>query len=116
MKTEFDSMPPAVIREGNVLRLFFGFEPIEKEDMEGNTITKYQGYNVDVKGDHSYGSIVSAIIKSKYPDDVRDAIMSNREILKDFPEHDKAEKYSSEYEAFQAWREHAKTVAKSVIQ
>ena len=29
---------------------------------------------------------------------------------------DKAEKYSSEYEVFQAWREHAKTVAKSVIQ
>lgn len=116
MRTEYDYVPPASIKEGTILRLFFGFEPVEKQDMQGNTITKYQGYSVDVKGDHSYGAIVSAIIKSKYPDDVRDAIMSNREILKDFPEHDKAEKYSSEYDNFQAWREYAKIIAKSVAE
>lgn len=115
MKTEFDSMPPAVVREGNVLRIFFGFEQVEKETPEGDTITKFVGYNVDVKDDHSYGGIVSAIIRDKFPDSRKDAILANRELIRDDPEHEKAEEYLSEYTAFQDWRLYAKGVAQSVI-
>lgn len=115
MKAEFDSMPPAVVREGNVLRIFFGFEPVEKETPEGDTITKFVGYNVNVKDDHSYGGIVSAIIRDKYPDEHRDAIFANRELIRDNPEHEKAAEYMQEYNAFQDWRLYAKSVAQSVI-
>lgn len=116
MKTEFDSMPPAVVREGNVLRLFFGFEPVEKTDsMTEDAITKFQGYNVNVEGDHSYGALVSAIIRDKFPDSRKDAILANRELIRDDPEHEKAEEYLSEYTAFQDWRLYAKGVAQSVI-
>ena len=115
MKTEFDSMPPAVVREGNVMRLFFGFEPVEKETPEGDTITKFVGYNVDVKDDHSYGALVSAIIRDRYPDEHRDAIFANRELIRDNPEHEKAAEYMQEYNEFQDWRLYAKSVAQSVI-
>lgn len=115
MKTEFDSMPPAVIREGNVLRIFFGFEPVEKEDKDGKKTTKFVGYNVDIKGDHSYGSIVSAIVKSKFPNDSKDAIMANRELVRDHPKSQKVTEYLSEYTSYQNWRTYAKSVAQSVI-
>jgi hypothetical protein len=116
MKTEFDSMPPAVVREGNVLRLFFGFEPVEKTDpMTEEAITKFQGYNVNVEGDHSYGGIVSAIIRDKFPDSRKDAILANRELVRDDPEHPKSEEYMAEYLDFQDWRIYAKSVAQSVI-
>lgn len=115
MKAEFDAMPQAVVREGTVMRLFFGFEPVEKETPEGDTITKFVGYNVDVKDDHSYGGIVSAIIRDKYPDEHRDAIFANRELIRDNPEHEKAAEYMQEYNEFQDWRLYAKSVAQSVI-
>lgn len=115
MKAEFDAMPLPIIREGNKLRLFFGFEPVEVE-YSGETTTKYRGTNVDIEGDHSYGTLVSAIIRDKYPDDKRDAIFANRELVKDNPEHEKAAIYLAEYEAFQEYRLYAKSVAQSVIE
>jgi len=115
MKAEFDAMPLPVIREGNKLRLFFGFEPFEVEYNE-ETSTKFRGTNVDVDGDHSYAALVSAIIRDKYPDDKRDAIFANRELVKDNPEHEKAVIYLAEYEAFQDYRLYAKSVAQSVIE
>lgn len=116
MKAEFDAMPQAVVREGTVMRLFFGFEPVEKTDpMTEEAITKFQGYNVNVEGDHSYGGIVSAIIRDRYPDEHRDAIFANRELVRDNPEHEKAAEYMQEYNEFQDWRLYAKSVAQSVI-
>lgn len=115
MKAEFDAMPLPIIREGNKLRLFFGFEPVEVE-YNGETSTKFRGTNVDIDGDHSYGALVSAIIRDKYADDKRDAIFANREIAKENPEHEKAAIYLSEYEAFQDYRLYAKSVAQSVIE
>ena len=115
MNTEFDSMPAAVVREGNVMRLFFGFEPVEKVLQNGETVVKYQGYNVNVIGDHSYGAIVSAIVRDRYTDDRRDAIFANKELVRDNPEHEKASEYMSQYNEFQDWRMYAKSVAQSVI-
>lgn len=114
MKAEFDAMPLPIIREGNKLRLFFGFEPVEVE-YNGETTTKFRGTNVDVAGDHSYGVLVSAIVRDKYPDDKRDAIFANHEIAKENPEHEKAETYIAEYNEFQDYRLYAKSVAQSVI-
>lgn len=115
MKAEFDAMPLPIIREGNKLRLFFGFEPVEIEYNE-ETTTKFRGTNVDVEGDHSYSALVSAIIRDKYTDDKRDAIFANRELAVENPELEKAAIYIAEYNAFQDYRLYAKSVAQSVIE
>lgn len=115
MKAEFDTMPQAIIREGNKLRIFFGFEPVEVEH-NGETYTKFRGTNVDVEGDNSYGALVSAIIKDKYSDDKRDAIFANRDLAKENPEQAKAEIYLAEYNEFQNYRLYAKSIAQSIIE
>lgn len=116
MKAEFDAMPPEVVQEGTTLRLFFGFEPVQKQGQDEELLTKYEGYNVDVVDDHSYAGIVSAIIKHEYPDDKKDAILANRELVRDYPDHEKADRYMADYNAFQDWRIYAKEIAQGVIE
>ena len=114
MKTEYDYIPDLVTRAGSLTRLFFGFEAVTKTINE-QEIIKYQGHNVDISGTIEYGRVVSAVIKEEYPDDRRDAIISNREIVRDNPEHEKAVEYTQEYEAFQGWRIYAKEIAIQVL-
>ena len=114
MKCEYDYIPELSIKEGNTTRLFFGFEEVVR-DNNGEPITKYAGHNVDINGDITYGSVVSAIIKEQYSDDKKDAILANRELVRDNPSHEKADEYNSEYTAFQNWRAYAKEVAVQVI-
>lgn len=122
MRAEFDNMPNLWLQEQNVLRIFFGFEAVQvQEQTQGDsdtpiTTTKYRGTNVDVVGDHSYGAIVSAIIRDKYPDDRKDAIIANRELAVEDPTIPKAEIYIAEYNAFQNYRAYAKTIAQQVIE
>jgi len=114
MKCEYDSIPNLTIKEGNITRLFFGFNDVTKID-NGVEITKYSGHNVDIEGEVTYDSAVSAIIKEQYSDDKKDAIFANRELIRDNPQHEKADEYTAEYNAFQNYRAYAKEIASQVI-
>ena len=114
MKVTYDYLPPLVRREGATTRIFFGFLPVTIQVGE-ETIEKYEGYNVDLAEFVDYNSIVSAIIRGEYPDERKDAILFNRELVRDNPEHPKAAEYTAEYEGLQAWRATAKDVATEVL-
>lgn len=114
MKVMYDYLPPLVKREGATTRIFFGFLPVTILIGE-ETVEKYEGYNVDLHENVDYNSIVSAIIRGEYPDDRKDAILFNRELVRDNPAHPKASEYTSEYEQLQAWRATAKDVASEVL-
>ncbi|MDD3040311.1 hypothetical protein [Bacteroides sp.] len=119
MITTSDSLPKFKITEGNITRIFFDFKEIVVKDFEnGNDRVAYQGENVDVIGNADYGSIASAIVKDKYPSDVKDAVQANYELAKeaDSPlSEEKRAEYLKEYEDYQAWRIKAKEVAKRVL-
>jgi hypothetical protein len=114
MKCEYDYIPALSIKEGNITRLFFGFNAVTTTG-NGEEHTKYVGHNVDLKGDVTYDSVVSAIIKEQYSDDKKDAIFANRELVRNNPAHEKADEYTAEYTAFQDWRAYAKDLATQII-
>lgn len=65
----------------------------------------------------SYSQLVSAIVKKKYDADKSEAVVANfmsAQGLDSVSEEKKAE-YTAEYEAYQAWRERAKEVAKAAM-
>lgn len=115
MKVLYDQMPQLFTREGSLLRIFHSFAPIEITTNDV-TIEKFEGFNVDIDGPADYGSIVSAIIKAEYPDSKKDAILFNRELVKDNPDHEKYAQYIEEYDNFQAWRLSAKQIASQIVE
>jgi hypothetical protein len=101
-------------REGNVLRLLFGFE--KKEKTEDNDIDSYQCESVDVAGATSYGSIISAIVNDKYSNDDVQAIIANYEEAKDVENpSEKEQEHLDEYKEYQEYRQRAKEIAKVVV-
>lgn len=114
MKVLYDQMPLLFFREGSLLRIFHSFAPVEITANDV-TVVKFEGYNVDIDGPADYSSIVSAIIKAEYPDSKKDAILFNRELVKDNPDHEKYAQYIEEYDNFQAWRQTAKNVASQIV-
>lgn len=104
-----------IIREGKLTRLFFDFSqhiPVEGDPVGG----EWDCENVDVIGDN-YDVIVAAIVKDRYTEDRREAILANYEEAKD-SESDltdaKRAEYIEEYKAFQEWRRKAKQIARSL--
>jgi len=114
MKATYDSIPALVQREGSCLRIFHSFEPVTVTDKD-TTRTNFVGRSVDIDGASDYPSIVSAIFRDLYPDSVKDAILLNRELVRDNPDHEKTVKYIAEYEAMQRFRTQAKLIATEVI-
>ena len=117
--TETTGVPSGVEvrKENGMLRLFFDFEESETKDMEGNVVTQLMCEHVEVSG-NSYGDIVNAIIKDRYPDDVKDAIILDKGLADDSTSSitdEKRKEYLQKYADFQAWREHAKAIAKEVL-
>jgi len=116
MKATYDSIPALVQREGSRLRIFHSFEAVTVTVTDKDVPrTNYVGESVDIDGFSDYPSIVSAIFRDRYPDAVKDAILLNRELVRDTPTHEKASKYIAEYEAMQAFRLQAKQTATDVI-
>jgi hypothetical protein len=115
MKVLYDTMPALVQREGSLLRIFHSFQSVSITGVDNETVEKFEGYNIDIEGPADYGNIVSAIIRGEYPDQKKDAVILNRELVRDNPAHEKAEEYNAEYELLQAWRATAKQVATEVI-
>lgn len=108
-------------KEGNLLRLYFDFQKEEVHDMDGNidnSVSQYSCQNVDIRGDHGYGSIVNAIMNDKYTPDQVQAIMFNHELAKDEESditEEKRTEYLVEYQALQQYRAHAKEIASLVL-
>lgn len=70
-------------------------------------------------GEWSYSSIVKAIIYAKYSADQIEAINSNITRLMFAPDSvpaDKAAEYRTEALEFQTWRDHAKEIAKELLE
>lgn len=61
------------------------------------------------------GRIVSAIIKTKYPQDEMDAVRNNYELVRDGTAGDKEEEYTQRYNDMQSWRAYAKSYANEII-
>ena len=108
-----------VVREGALLRIRFDFEKVDHEATEDReAYTELVCQLIDTK-ETAYGGIVSAIIKDKYNEDSYQAIQSNYELAKDEDSElapEKREEYIGEYNAFQAWRKHAKEIASAVLE
>lgn len=117
------SMPTGIkiIEEGEVVRLFFDYEEVERtataEGEEPDGAGQYMCENVDVMGGRSYGGVVSAIVRSRYDSDAVQAILANKALSDDKASDITAEKrteYKADYDTFQQWRARAKEVAAEV--
>ncbi len=97
-----------------------------QKDMElhGDNVKKIGGCAVVTVGEETiamempftYPQLLSAIIKRKYDTDQAEAITANFLAARTGAVSDeKAAEYTSEYEAYQAYRDFAKTVAKEVM-
>ena len=60
--------------------------------------------------------IISSLIKANYPADRMDSIRNNYELVKDGTAGDKAEEYTQEYLAMQAWRVYSKELASMIME
>lgn len=110
-----------VEHEGSLLRVYFDFNKETVKDMDGNVVeepVQYSCQNVDIRGDHGYGSIVGAIVNDKYGNDEVQAIQFNYELAKSEDSEiseEKRNEYIDEYKEFQQYRAHAKEVAEKIV-
>ena len=115
-----------VAPEGPVMSPEMLVEMAAQKDMElhGDNIKKIGDCAVVTVGEETiaiempftYPQLLSAIIKRKYDIDQADAIKANLLAARTGAVSDeKAAEYTSEYEAYQAYRDLAKTVAKEVM-
>ncbi len=107
---------PEVRKEGNLLRIFFDFAKEERTNTDGTTTEIVSCQSVDIIG-NTYGDIVNAIIKDKYSDDKKDAILLDYRLATEDTTLSDAKKteYTTNYNDFQTWRAHAKEIAKEVL-
>ena len=108
-----------IIKEGNVLRMFFSFEKQESNDMDGTPIVNnnYWCRSVDTI-DISCGGIVDAIITDIYPLSSQYAILANKNLADDVTSditEEKRNNYINEYNIFQSYRFFAKDLASKII-
>lgn len=106
-----------VILEGVLTRIYFDFrdpDPVSEDPVPAD-IKVCESIDVDSR---NYDRIVAAIVTDHYSSDAYQALIANYQMAKD-PEaeisEEKRSEYIQEYEAFQAWRAHAKEVAHIVV-
>lgn len=113
-----------VREEGDIIRVFFDIEKQKAETSKSGEVLVQEGMcsmeNVDVCGTRTYGGITDAIVCDHYPADKMQAIINNHFLNlakiadgKKLDEDDIA--HEAEYDAMQAWRAKAKSVAKEVV-
>lgn len=126
-KSTFDYSPSLIEYEGNYIRINFDVEQIELAngtDSDGNKSTTrmaYAAYVVRIEQPVERDKVVDAIISTAYPTDKMQAIINNHfanlAIIADGKKLDvDEEEHEAEYNAMQAWRTKAKSVAKDVLE
>lgn len=126
-KSTFDYSPSLIEYEGNVVRINFDVEQIELANGTDSDVKKsttrmaYAAYVVRIEQPVERGKVVDAVISTVYPTDKMQAIINNHfanlAIIADGKKLDAGEEeHEAEYEAMQAWRTKAKSVAKDVLE
>lgn len=107
MNTQSNTQLPLLQKEcGGTQFIAFNERTVEIPQEEGASIIGYEYDSVRTPIGADYGTLVAAIIRSRYSKNDVEAILCNGS---DTPEH------QAELEAFQAWRKEAKRVAKEVL-
>lgn len=126
-KSTFDYSPNLVEYEGNTVRINFDVEQVELENgmdsSEGKKTTRmaYAAHVVRIEQPLERDKVIDGIVSSAYPTDKMQAIINNHfanlAIIADGKKLDAdEEEHEAEYEAMQAWRTKAKSVAKDVLE
>ena len=126
-KSTFDYSPCLIEYEGKVIRINFDVEQIEvangtdSDGRKNTTRMAYAAYVVRIEQPVERDKVVDAIISTAYPTDKMQAIINNHfanlAIIADGKKLDAdEEEHEAEYEAMQAWRTKAKSVAKDVLE
>ena len=127
-KSTFDYSPSLIEYEGNCVRINFDVEQIElanntESDNSKKKTTRlaYSAYVVRIEQPVERDKVVDAIISTAYPTDKMQAVINNHfanlAIIADGKKLDAdEEEHEAEYEAMQAWRTKAKSVAKDVLE
>lgn len=103
MYLESNNQMPLVTREKKTCLICFDEQTITREE---DTLFAYEAVRVPFP--YTYAIIVAAIIKEKYNDDAREAIVNNH--LEENP----SEEHEQEFAQLQAWRSHAKQIAHQI--
>lgn len=101
-----ESAPNRVMQVANETYVFFDVEKVSVKDMETEEdVDRWNCSYVKLLDELTYDKLVSALVCAKYTMDAQYAILANY-----------ADKGTSdEYEAFQAWRAEAKSIASEVL-
>ena len=97
---------PLLIKEKSSILICFNETMFVTQ--EGMTMYRYDGLRMNEPYDKH--EIINDIIRLKYPQESMEAIINN--YLSDPTDKD----YKQEFDAMQAWRESAKTIAKEVME
>ena len=132
VKSIFDNAPKTVEYEGKYVRINFDIDVTEvplnnaenvgESEGEGVVATRsaFSAYVVRVAHPLERGKVIDAIVSAAYPSDKMQAIINNHSLnldkLADGGKLDDDElAHEAEYDAMQAWRKKAKTVASDVM-
>ena len=131
VKSIFDNAPKTVEYEGKYVRINFDIDVTEVPltnaenvgESEGEgvaTRSAFSAYVVRVAHPLERGKVIDAIVSAAYPSDKMQAIINNHfanlAIIADGKKLDAdEEEHEAEYDAMQAWRKKAKTVASDVM-
>ena len=100
-KAQSDRIPEPQIMSRGKTQVNYNIREIIIEDIDDKPRTAYEYDVVIVEGDVTRDKIISAILYAEITTDAQIAILFNKQIGKDVPEHD----------AFQAKRSNAKNIA-----
>lgn len=106
MKTYSNEPKPLKVEDGKYINIYFDEKKIESTNDEGETTIQYEYESVDAPQGADYPTLVSAIVRTRYSSDAVEAIILN--------DNDTAE-HAQQYADLEAWRTHAKEVAKQVL-
>ena len=103
----FDKQPLIINEQDTIVINFDEAEVLVRDHQTDKDVKAYTYETIRInRSEYNYGGIVSAVVRSHYSSDNVEAIVLNGI---------DTEEHASEYEALQAWRAHAKEVARSII-
>ena len=103
----FEKQPLIINEQDTIVINFDETEVLVRDHQTEEDVKAYTYETIRInRSEYNYGGIVSAVVRSHYSSDNVEAIVLNGS---------DTEEHASEYAALQAWRVHAKEVAKIVL-